>query len=110
MTKRLELQREELEKSHAENLQKSLIDLQARHNSEIEDCQGDIKQLEVKNETLSGNIETLHRDLDSMKTSMQKFLRMFREFAETCSGFQEGQADFLLDSLIPNNIEDFLRE
>lgn len=110
LIKRLELQQEELEKSHAENLQKSLRELQLKHDSEIDECHNDIKQLENKNQTLCNDIETLQQDLVGMRTSMRQLLGTFREFAETCSGFEEGQADFLLDSLIPNNIGDFLRD
>lgn len=104
----LEKQRNQLDKLHEENTTRKLNELEEEHKRTIEECQSQIRETEIKNEQLSNEITQLNDDLSGMKHSMKIVMESFREFVESCPGFEEGQADFLLDNIIPDQIENFL--
>ena len=108
MLDELEKQRNELDKWHEENTTRKLNELEEEHNCAIDECHNQIKDTESKNEQLSNKIAQLNDDLSEMKHSMKIVMESFREFVESCPGFEEGQADFLLDNMIPEKIENFL--
>lgn len=108
MLDELEKQRNQLDKLHEENTIRKLNELEEKHKRASEECHNQICDTESKNEQLSNEIAQLNDDLSGMKHSMKIVMESFREFVESCPGFEEGQADFLLDSIIPDQIENFL--
>ena len=106
----LEKQRKELDLQHAKNTETRMNELETSHQRTISDCKKEILGKKKENEGLSEEIEKLKGDLGEMKHSMRLVMETFRDFIEQCTGFGEGQADFVLDNLIPPKIEDFLRD
>jgi len=105
----LEKQRLELDEYHVKETKRQMDALETLHQGELADCEKDIQEKKKENEELSEEIVKLKGDLGEMKHSMRLIMETFRDFIESCEGFGEGQADFVLDHLIPQKIEEFLR-
>ncbi|KAI8490751.1 hypothetical protein Bbelb_315440 [Branchiostoma belcheri] len=84
--------REEEEKKHARHL----ASLQAEHDHELAQMRKVLKSRELELRQITKQLD----DMTSLKTKLEGDLlemrQEFTRFAERCSGFQEGQADFLL--------------